>query len=248
MNGGLAGSAEENRQMPDREVRVAEALKDIHAGMDHSALMEKYKLSRVGLKSLFDEMASLGLLAPVAQHQASSPTIKIRIRDFLKDFRKGLSDPALMKKYHLSHRALDMLYLRLLKLKAIRPKELLGGLPEPVDNGAQSDARLQTRYCLDFPLIAYDYSNPSRRGIIRDICERGVRIDGLYATLGEVISLVVDAEDFFGIPPFRCRSECRWHVKEKDEKGSSAGFRIIAILQSDLESLRKLIPMLTMNV
>jgi hypothetical protein len=135
-----------------------------------------------------------------------------------------------------------------LKLKAIRPKELLGGLPEPVDSGAQSDARLQTRYCLDFPLIAYDYGNPSRRGIIRDICERGVRIDSLHANPGEVISLVVDAEDFFGIPPFRFRSECRWHVKGKDERGSLAGFRIIAILQSDLESLRKLIPMLTMNV
>lgn len=234
-------------QMPSREVRVGEALKDIHAGLDHLALMEKYKLSPTGLKCLFTEMAALGLFGPLRVREPGTPRIRIKIREFLRDFRTGLNDPMLMHKYHLSRQALNLLYKRLLDLKAIRADELFGNLPTSRRNGNKSDSRQMTRYALDFPLIAYDMENPCTRGIIRDINERGVRVDGFEAHAGEVVSLVVNAEDIFGIEPFRFRSECRWRTRGQDIDGTSAGFKIIAIGHDDLDSLKKLLPLLTMN-
>jgi len=48
--------------MPDREISAREALRDIRSGLDEAELMEKYKLSQVGLKKLLKQLSDLGLL------------------------------------------------------------------------------------------------------------------------------------------------------------------------------------------
>jgi len=60
---------EEGRQplMPKLQVQVnaQEAARDIRSGMDDSALMEKYKLSSVGLQSLFNKLKAVKLIEQI---------------------------------------------------------------------------------------------------------------------------------------------------------------------------------------
>ncbi|MGB6066650.1 MAG: hypothetical protein WBG50_17735 [Desulfomonilaceae bacterium] len=43
-------------------INAQEAVRDIRSGLDDGALMEKYRLSHKGLKSLFDKMMDVGLI------------------------------------------------------------------------------------------------------------------------------------------------------------------------------------------
>ncbi len=57
------GLKEENlKSEPVPIINAREAARDIRSGMDGAILMEKYRLSPKGLKSLLDKLLSLGLL------------------------------------------------------------------------------------------------------------------------------------------------------------------------------------------
>jgi hypothetical protein len=45
-----------------REIKAKQALTDIRSGMDDLTLMEKYKITDKGLRSLFRKLMSAGLL------------------------------------------------------------------------------------------------------------------------------------------------------------------------------------------
>jgi hypothetical protein len=48
--------------MPKRQLSAKELLQDIRAGMDDTALMEKYRLSEQGLHSAFRKLMGAGFL------------------------------------------------------------------------------------------------------------------------------------------------------------------------------------------
>ncbi len=45
-----------------REIKAKQAVKDIRSGMDDLTMMEKYKITDKGLRSLFRKLVSAGLL------------------------------------------------------------------------------------------------------------------------------------------------------------------------------------------
>jgi hypothetical protein len=47
-----------------REIKAREALKDIRSGMTDLALMDKYRITDRGLRSLFRKLLAAGLLNP----------------------------------------------------------------------------------------------------------------------------------------------------------------------------------------
>ncbi|HTY26143.1 MAG TPA: PilZ domain-containing protein [Desulfomonilaceae bacterium] len=67
---------------------------DIKAGMSHPALMEKYKLSAVGLESLLRKLGELGIIRHVS------------LMDVAGDLKAGMSHSQLMEKYKLTEEAL----------------------------------------------------------------------------------------------------------------------------------------------
>jgi uncharacterized protein (DUF433 family) len=231
--------------MPDREVKVKEVLKDIHAGMEAAALMEKYKLSPTGLQNLYEELAALGLLQSHKPEESATPKARIKVREFLKDFRSGLTDAVLRQKYDLSRAGLDTLFKRLLDLKAINADELFGMPSEARGMAGSSESRKLERYCLDFLCTIYDLDNPELAGTVRDISEKGVGVEGIPSVPGDIMTFVVTPEEFLEVYSFQFRAECRWNRIDENTLSHLAGFRIISISEQDLERLQTLIPLLT---
>jgi|GEM_PF-354775 predicted transcriptional regulator len=78
-------------------IDARQALQDIQSGMDDSALMKKYNLSTKGLKSLFNKLATAGLIR------------EINPRELIRDIGFEISHAELMEKYKLSSVGLDRL-------------------------------------------------------------------------------------------------------------------------------------------
>ena len=83
---------------PNKKVNAAEVRADIRAGIPDSALMEKYRLSPMGLQDLLKKMEQRGLVAIISA------------RDLLRDIRIGMSDVDLMAKYELSAKSLGTVF------------------------------------------------------------------------------------------------------------------------------------------
>jgi hypothetical protein len=94
-------------------IDARQALRDIQAGMDDSALMRKYNLSTKGLRSLFSKLTAAGYIR------------EINPREFIKDIRSGLDYSGLMQKYRLSSVGLERL------LKDIQDFGLMPGSQSP---------------------------------------------------------------------------------------------------------------------
>jgi len=140
--------------MAKRKIVARQAVGDIRAGMDDSALMEKYSLSPSGLQSLFDKLVSAGLIdvsemqdrmpgylgtvaiadpfapPPTGRTNASrkGPRVKssawINAQEAARDVRSGMDDSALMNKYKVSSKGLQSLFDKLLDVGVITQLDL----------------------------------------------------------------------------------------------------------------------------
>lgn len=140
--------------MTKRKIAAKQAVADIRAGMDDSALMEKYSLSPSGLQSLFDKLVSAGLIdvaemydrmpgyvgtvaiadpfalpkRGTADHTRQSPKGKssawINAQEAARDIRSGMDDSALMRKYKVSSKGLQSLFEKLVDVGVITQLDL----------------------------------------------------------------------------------------------------------------------------
>jgi len=227
--------------MNDREISAREAFADIRAGMDETALMKKYKLSTAGLKNLIGKLSELGLLETDENGKMKSPRKRINVREFVMDFRSGIADAELMKKYGISSEGLYMLYSRLIDLKALHSDEVFGDpdlRPQAIE---PINVRETERFCLDFELAAYVAGHPGNKGIIRDITEKGVGLSGISCSQGAEIVLVISPDKFMNIEPFVFKAKCAWTEHDVSALTALSGFKIDEIADEDLRRLRLLI-------
>lgn len=230
--------------MSEREIEARRVLEDIRAGMSDAELMDKYKLSTRGLRSLFRELTTLGLIEDRDREDTQSASIRIRIKEVVKDIRSKVKDTELMEKYRLSSKALHMLFNKLLELKALSRDDLFGyDAPTTRDSMAVS-VREFDRYELDFELNVFDAFRPEVKGTVRDITEQGLGVEGLDASVGEVKTFLISPDEFLDISPFVFKAECRWHRDQDLEESTVAGFKIIDISSDNLAAMRKLLGLL----
>ena len=233
--------------MPGREVRVKEVLKDIQSGMDEEYLRKKYKLSHQGLQSLFKELSDLGLLERIDFEDSTTPRVRIRIRDVVKDVRAGLSDLDLRKKYNLSPNGLHLLFKKLLDLKAIDAEALFGIESSRLQGTGKRELREEERYALDFDIPSYNTAFPETHGRVRDVSENGIGLFGVKAKEGDLTNIVVLGDTFGFVGPFEFEAECRWTKTDGASGEFLSGFLITDITDWDLEELKKLIRLLTLS-
>jgi hypothetical protein len=186
------------------------------------------------------------LLETHEDEEPGPPKIKIKIRDFIKDFRGGMNDSELMNKYKVSRGALDFVFKRLLELKAIRSDELFGEPSLSSESITPANVRELERYRLDFELAVVQSGVPGIAGTVKDITEGGIGVIGINAVLGEIVTLVIHPEDFLEVRPFRFACECRWNKLNRETRSFSAGFKIVDISDHDLEEMRKLMRLLSL--
>jgi uncharacterized protein YjbI with pentapeptide repeats len=136
---------------PVKTIKAAEAIRCIRAGMDDSALMERFDVTAKGLQSLFDKMVGTGILTRSELEQRASlfyesgsmrvveakfpaqteikPRVKIFAIDVLNCLRVGMDDVALMKRYNLSASGLERLFKKMVGAGTISAAELEKRMP-----------------------------------------------------------------------------------------------------------------------
>lgn len=126
------------------KIPVKEVVGLVRSGMEESALMQKFNLSAKALHSLLDQLVSVGALeqSEVDQRNSLSPgTVAIDIgelrfpespkkrpaisaSDAARCIRAGMDDPAMMRKYGISAKALRSLFRKLVAAGVVEQWEL----------------------------------------------------------------------------------------------------------------------------
>jgi uncharacterized protein (DUF433 family) len=232
--------------MSGREIKARTVLEDVRAGMSDAELMDKYKLSARGLRSLYLELTNLGLLEERDREVGQSAPTRIRIKEFVQDVRSKMKDTELMEKYKLSSEALHMLFSKLLGLKALSREDLFGHDAPVTRDTTTVSVREWDRYELDFELNIFDAFHPEIRGAVRDITEQGLGVEGMDSSVGDVKTFLISPDEFLDISPFVFKAECRWHKDQELDGSTVAGFKIVDISPDNLAAMRKLLGLLVL--
>jgi hypothetical protein len=165
---------------------------------------------------------------------------KISAAEFVQDLRSGLTACELMDKYSLVARELDGV-LDQLKKTLGAPAEIYGRTAKNRTHEKTDKIRFLRRHRIDLPVLIYDANNPTIRGEVRDISEKGIGVQKMDIKAPDIKSLVVLANEYFSIDPFGFEAQCRWTSPTTDDRHPLAGFEIVKISEESLKSLGKFI-------
>jgi len=168
------------------------------------------------------------------------PTIEIEAQELVDDMRRGMTAQELMEKYELRPGELQSLF-RQLKEVIPGPSALYGRSPGHGEDKKGESIRLLPRNDVALPVPIYDVKDPQNKGVVFDISEKGVGIQGIEKRVGDVARFVVRGDSFFPIDPFQLEAICRWVKPTGDHRKFLAGFEIMNISAGGLEALRKFI-------
>ena len=214
--------------MPTKKViKARDLIRDIGAGMTESELMEKYQLSSQRLEQIRKRLPESG---------------RLEIKAIVADIRARATDFELCHKYDLSYEELPGVFEKLVELGVIRAAELKERSAFYDEPQNRSVTRRFPRTLLGLELPVYDPDDPARKGLVRDLSERGLRVASLRPDINLAKRLVIHPDWFPPIRPFDIEVECRWmNKKELSKKYFLAGFEITVISTFSREQLRKIL-------
>jgi uncharacterized protein (DUF433 family) len=214
--------------MPTKKViKARDLIRDIGVGMTDSELMEKYQLSSQKLQQIRKRLPESG---------------RLEIKAIVADIRARATDFELCHKYDLSLEELPGVFEKLVELGIIRTPELQersAFYDEPLNRLV---TRRFPRTLLGLELPVHDPDDPARKGLVRDLSERGLRVASLRPDINLAKRLIIQPDWFPPIRPFEIGVECRWiNKKEQSREYFLAGFEITLISNHSQEQLRKLL-------
>jgi len=214
--------------MPTKKViKAKDLIRDIADGMTDQELMEKYQLSSEKLHQIRQRLP-----------ESSRPEIK----EIVADIRARATDFELCHKYDLSLEELPGVFGKLVDLGVIRKEELnerTAFYDEPLNRLL---TRRFPRKLVGLELHVYDPDDPERRGLLRDLSERGLRVASLRPDINLAKRFVIRPDWFPNIRSFEIGVECKWtKAKGPLRKYFVAGFEITTISGPSQEELRKLL-------
>jgi hypothetical protein len=163
----------------------------------------------------------------------------------IKDIRSDLIDSEIMQKHGISAKELQKIYQDLLKSNSVELAELYCR-PVLWDNSVSSEHQREfPRLLLAFVLPVHDALNPEMKGIVGDLTERGMKLEGILAEVGEKRQFVVNPSKLGQMAPIEFEAECRWMTKEGQNERPVGGFQITRISDDALGQLRNFISFLT---
>ena len=183
------------------------------------------------------------------KNDMTSPKLTIKLKDFVRDIRSGLTDAELMKKYRLSTVKLRSALKKLVDAKAISPSELLEEHIVSSEDTEEAEftlvvpreMRLLSRYTVTVPLTVYAAKEPDVLGSVVNISGRGVGTRGLDATQGQVSTVVIPAEDFAHLEPIVFKAKCQWAKTAPLLRDCTCGLEILSFMEGTDRELRKLV-------
>jgi hypothetical protein len=164
-------------------------------------------------------------------------------KDLIYDIRAGMTDFQLMEKYRLSDIGLQSAFKKLLHRQAISPEELCERFPL-YEVMTVEDMRSIVRSPLRQPLPIYDATRPEEKGLVRNITQQGVGVEGIFTRVNDIKTFMLDATGVASVGPIRFSAQCRW-VKKRPSGEYVAGFEIMKISPRSVAELRKLLAAIT---
>jgi PilZ domain len=172
---------------------------------------------------------------------------QIRGSDVISDLRSGMADWELQVKYKLSLQALEKIFKKLVASKAISHAELYKSSPFYKERADSIKPRAHCR--ADLPLyVPVRDAQDSKTGVLRDISEKGLRVAGIEATVGQVKMFEVPVDLFVKSPPLQIKAECKWaEEKGKITPYTVAGFEVVGLSEGDTKLLGEFTRLLSLE-
>lgn len=165
---------------------------------------------------------------------------KIKARDVIDDIRTGMNASDLMAKYQLTLKGLRIAFQKLVEADAVTSDEL--NSLKSLHDISVSGLRRFCRKRLEPPLKIFDGGDPFKSGVVKDISEKGVCIQGIDAEVGDRKNFIIRLGDFGRTSTMVFEAMCRWVEKDPaSRRVRVAGFEITSISSLDSGELNKLI-------
>ncbi len=165
---------------------------------------------------------------------------RIKAKEIISDIRTGMAASELLTKYQFNAKSLRTIFQKLLEARAMSKDEL--NTHTSLYDGSTQGLRRHRRKPMVFPLKIYDGGDPFKSGTVKDVSEKGVCIEGIDATVGDVKNFIIRFGSFGHSSTMVFEGKCRWIDKHPmTGRVASAGFEITYISSLDSGELRKLI-------
>ncbi len=229
-----------------RKIRLKDVLDDFRGGLDEAGIMRKYRISPRGMRSLMRKLDALGVRERPTVTEIETSSKIIHVRNIVDDICSGMSRDALRSAYDLTEDQVDLVFRKLLELKAITRGVLFGNVSLGPHERGPANLRFVKRSYVDFDVPICDADNPSNRGLVKDVTEDGIGTVGLEAHVEEEKRLVIAGDAYGIVPRFEARARCRWFEVDKLDGENQAGFQIVSMDEEDRRRLGELIALVTL--
>lgn len=166
---------------------------------------------------------------------------------FMRDVRVGVSDMELRHKYGLDADGLAQAFDKMLEIGAMTQSEMFDRIGSILTASEVTNLRRAPRHYLVFKIPVVDLDRPTEKGFVNDITEEGLQISGINSEEGEIRTLMLRPDEVVDVGPITFKALTRWKKLESGGGQPVAGFRIVSLSQSDLERIRRLISLLSLE-
>lgn len=172
---------------------------------------------------------------------------QINGKNIINDIRCGMTDGELRMKYRLSANGLCTIFEKLVDSEAMSHSELSQWSPLYSLRTRYKESRSYPRADLAVRVPIYDLGTGSI-GILRDISEKGLRVAGIDARVGEARTFQIPIEMCMQAEPLLILAECKWaKTRGKTKEYVVAGFEIIDLTAKDRNTLQNFISVLLLS-
>jgi hypothetical protein len=166
---------------------------------------------------------------------------EIKADAVVKDLRSGAEPTEIMRKYKLTEKGFRSTLRKLVLAKALRKTEIERFYARYPDLFV-GDLRLSSRTGIKFPLVVCAADNPSSKGFVKNISEKGIAIEGFESRIGETKELKILSSEIAECATIVLEAKCMWiEGQEGEDEEPVAGFQITSISKSAMKELKKLI-------
>lgn len=166
----------------------------------------------------------------------------IKSKEFLGDVRSGMSAADLMEKYGLSPQGFRKVLNALIEASRKSGIHRGSGAESRGEVRSFEEMRRVPRKAIDFPLWVYGDVDQIEDGLVLDASEKGIRVQGISASIGEERTFVVRFGPGDKRQPFVFDATCRWVNKGTESPHPPvAGFEITSISSLDAERLQNVL-------
>jgi hypothetical protein len=167
---------------------------------------------------------------------------RIKAKDLVLDIRSGVQKSLLLNKHKLSHRELDRVLRKLCDCNLLAAAELDMWELSNHDVTIVRGIRQAQRRPIDFALRIQDADYPYTVGLVRDISECGVKVEGILVSVGDIKKLVLHSSESCDFHTVIFQAQCRWALQgDRPSGGCLAGLEITEIDGEALNEFRKLL-------